>query len=758
MFTRLCAFLLSFLLVIFLSACGGGGAGDGAGGGAGGGGGGGAGGGDDPITLSTNHVTFTCTRGGIGTSPVEVSITGRGYINVEFSGNAIRDAALSINSETSGTLTIWPDLSHSGNVHNGLVVLDVCADQFCSDILKTYQITVSLTVTGSIISPGNNFFFNNPIGAQAPAAQSLIYEDEAHLSYSWTTEVNYQNGDGWLIVSPSTGASLPAHASLSVDPGNLPEGTYSALVNFASSAGTSAVFIEYTVEPPTLSTATASLDMSVDAATTPADMFGIITLQNSGDPVQWQASVDAPWLSLGSIQGTATGTNTVVVQIIDTELYNLPNGIYNGTVTFSYSNRPDVNFSVPVTLNLNAPLISQVAQHVGFTGQPGDLVIRGDGFDAIAGQTLSIGGNTIDSYTFVNDTEIRISYPGLAAGSYSVTVTDNLGLARSLDNLVIVDPANYSYTAISALYSKSQPVYDPVRQAVYTVDFVGGDLHVFRYDNGSWIHESQPIEDALRVALSNDGQSIVVTVNNSFTKLHRLDPDTLVVEYSGMPQLGSNYTFGDIIPVNDGRLMMGNSSGSFVLYDPRDDSYLQGIQFMPLADASTNSATLTGTLDGDRVFMARTGFVTANSIKIFDFSDISAITTSTMLYAKQLSTDHHGTRLLVNPADGSIVDVYHVDTQDISLEGSLDAGLEAIALSPDGAQAFAYDFIDGDPAQHLIRVYDLSSPDGMGGYAKTNYSLPEPQGGVNSTKLTVSTDGNTLFLGSNSHLVVWPIP
>ena len=131
MFTRRYAFLLSSLLVILLSACGGGA------------GGGGAGGGDDPITLSTNHVTFTCTRGGIGTAPEEVSITGHGYLNVKFSGNAIRDVALSINSETSGTLTIWPDLYHSGNAHNGLVALDVCADQFCSDILQTYQIRVS---------------------------------------------------------------------------------------------------------------------------------------------------------------------------------------------------------------------------------------------------------------------------------------------------------------------------------------------------------------------------------------------------------------------------------------------------------------------------------------------------------------------------------------------------------------------------------------------------------------------------------------
>lgn len=152
--------------------------------------------------------------------------------------------------------------------------------------------------------------------------------------------------------------------------------------------------------------------------------------------------------------------------------------------------------------------------------------------------------------------------------------------------------------------------------------------------------------------------------------------------------------------------------------------------------------------------MARTDYVTANSIKAFDFSDISAITTSTMLYAKQLATDRHGTRLLVDPTDGSAAGVCSVDALDISL----DADLEAIALSPDGTKAFAFDFISGTPDQHLIRVYELTSPNGAGGYANTSYALPDPQGGINYVKLTVSADGNTLFLGSSSYLVVWPIP
>lgn len=756
MLSRLNTCLYFSLIIIFMSACGGGGGG---GDGIGGVLSGGAGGGSNQVTLSASQVTFTCTRGGLGASPQEITVEGSGYLDLEFSGNAISDATLTITGDTSATVTIWPDTSNrSGVVHEGLVELDVCADEFCANVEQTEDINVSLTITGTTMTPGNNFVFSNPIGAQAPASQSLTYDDEAGISYSWTTEINYNNGDGWLMLSPVAGDSLPAQASLSVDPGNLAQGTYRASVNFDSLAGGHTAYIEYTVEPPTLSPQTVSLDMQVNAATTPADLSGSITLQNSGDPVQWQASADVPWLSLPSAHDTAAGNSTVTVQVVETELRNMANGIHSGSVTFSYSDRADVNFSVPVSLDLNAPLIHQVSHHVGFTGQPADLVVRGDGFDAIAGQTVSVGGNTIASHTLVNDTEIRINYPGLAAGTYPVTVTDNLGLARSLDSLEIVDPMVYSYAAISAPYAKSPPVYDPVRKAVYTVDWVGDALHVFRYDDGSWNQESLPIDTAMRVALSNDRQSLVVTASDVSTRLHRLDPDTLAVEYSGSPSLGRNYTFGDMAPVSDGRLMLGTSTGAFLLYDPRNDSHVEGDQFMSQTDASTNSATLAGALDGDRVFMARTELVTNNPIKAFDFSDISAITTSTALYAKQLATDHHGTRLLVNPADGSPADVYDVGALDISTGGSLDAGLEAIALAPDGATAFAFDFVDGSPAQHLIRVYDLTSPDGMGGYVNTIYELPDPQGGVSSATLTVSADGNTLFLGSTSHLVVWPIP
>ena len=378
---------------------------------------------------------------------------------------------------------------------------------------------------------------------------------------------------------------------------------------------------------------------------------------------------------------------------------------------------------------------------------------------AIAGQTLSIGSNILDTYEVVNDTKIRVSYPALAAGSYPVTVTDNLGLADNLDSLVIVDQAHYSYEEISALYSKSLPVYDPVRKALYTVDFVNDDLHVFDHDSGSWSDDAVNIEDAEQVSLSNDGQSLIITSSDVFNKLYRLEPDSLAALYQGTPYLGRNYSFGDMATVSDGRTMIGTSTGAFILFDPSDNSHIEGSELIPgYGKASTSSAVLAGSLDGDRVFAGRTGSVTDNAIKIFDMSDVSVITTSVSKYVKALATTRDGSILAINPADGGTSEIYDVSDTDISLLGSLHASLEAIALGPDGSQAYAFDYIDGSPAQFLIRIYDLDSPDGSGGFNNTSYALKDSQGGVNFARLSVSPDGNTLFLGTTSHLVIWPIP
>lgn len=737
--------IFTVALLITISACGGGGTSD-------------TSDTNSTMTVSQTQVDLTATMGGItDTQTIDISTTSGGYLLVEPGSTFIQTPGLTITGSNSATLEIASymlDTSASG-IYTGSVQVKLCSDDLCSgSILDTATINVSLSLTGSILSVGT-LSFDQAIGAAAPASQSVTYDDEAGLSYSWTADAPIYNTTtaDWLQLSATSGTSLPATIDFSVLSDGLAEGTYSAQVIISSSAGLNILTVTYNVAAPTLSFVESSLDISLDGNSTTNDLLTAINLSNSGDAVNWVLSSDVSWLTIPVTTGTITTASAVDVQIIQAELPTLGIGTHNATITATYQGQTAVNLTLPVNFNLSFPSVEQVAPHTTYTGVTGELIIRGKGFSGLVSPVVNIGSVTATSATVINDTELQVSYPAITAGMHSVTVDDILGLSISADNLVVVDPATYTYAAVASSILTSKPIYDPVRKAIYSADRVNDTLSAFRYDAGttSWIETTAAITNIESVALSNDGQYLIVPSSETFVDVHRVDPDSLAILSSVSANVGYNTVVDLAVPVNTGEMVL--SSSSFVLFDPSDDSYEAGTSRFTTA---AGSGGLSSSLNGDKVFGA------ANQIAFYDFTDNTVVTTSitggTFTVDATTSSDAKGDRIAVYYSNTTEDAVYDVGASGLTLLGTLGNTNESLAISHDGNFVYAFDYDVNAADQFQIKVYDLNSPDGTGGFNSTSYVLPDTFGGVNNVLMSVSGDGNTLFLASSSHLIVWPIP
>src|ERR1700722_12734694 len=114
------------------------------------------------------------------------------------------------------------------------------------------------------------------------------------------------------------------------------------------------------------------------------------------------------------------------------------------TITPSISSMTPVVFAVNLALNL--PQVTTLAPYVQLSGQPARVILRGSGFSSItlpsARVTLS-PGITTNSVTVVNDTEMVAQFSALSAGSYTVAVSNALGVSSATGKVVAVDTQTY---------------------------------------------------------------------------------------------------------------------------------------------------------------------------------------------------------------------------------------------------------------------------------------------------------------------------
>jgi hypothetical protein len=458
-----------------------------------------------------------------------------------------------------------------------------------------------------------------------------------------------------------------------------------------------------------------------------------------------------PWLDLTPTTGSAAAAVSVNANLAAAPLDALNNGTFSGTITLTPTTGTPVQ--IPVTLNVSRTQVNYVAPYVAHTGVAGDVIIRGDNFNAFTPTGVRFGASE-NALTFstVSSTEIRASHGPLAAGSYRVHVLNNSGIDRSRADLQVVDAPTYPDAALPYPGGPgvilSRLIYDAERRAVIAALHYGsqgvtsGRLVRWAFTS-AWQPAIQtqylPLNAA---AMTTDGTKVLVAhfdplfqrfgvaevdpVTLAQTRMTHVDPaQTLEASSMGVSNNGDAVIIGD-------RLCCTSSYPVFA-YSPLTGTLRQPTQ--PLADAF---AAASG--DGSLVLVPNDSGIGGPPTMRYDSDTGQLVPTLVSVRARSVPVlNRDATRILFDR-----IDVYD---SSLSLLGSLPVTTQNAVLAPEQLRAYAYD------SNGTVRVYDLT--------AAPQEILPaitlanDPNG---ASQMAISPDGGTLFIGGIDQVVVVPLP
>lgn len=338
----------------------------------------------------------------------------------------------------------------------------------------------------------------------APATQALTISNNGPGTLTWTAASN----STWLTLNSATsisGSNLGS-VNVGVNPSGLSVGAHSGAITIIGAGATNSpqtvtVTFDITAAPtPTIELSATSLSFSaIQGGSNPANRT--ITISNSGSgTLNWTASESATWLSVSPASGTGTGTVTV-----STNISGMTAGSYSVPITIAATGATNAPQTVTVSLMVTAQAaIGFSPTSMGFTATQGGA--------APASQALTIsntGGGTV-SWTVSDDATwltpsptsgtgsgfsmINISTTGLAAGTYSATVTINASGAtntpRTIPVTLTITAAampTISRTPSALTFTATQGGANPANQTVTITNSGTGTLSWTASDNAAWL-------------------------------------------------------------------------------------------------------------------------------------------------------------------------------------------------------------------------------------------------------------------------------
>ena len=427
-------------------------------------------------------------------------------------------------------------------------------------------IPVTYTVTADPSSVTRITPDRSSVDLSAPAGYASAEQQLAVTLPSWaqalSSSVQYHTLEsGWLSVTPGAAGGLRISASAA----SLSPGMYRADVVLNGGPDVLPVNLPVTLNVlPADWSVSGTSSITVDGASTPGSLNGLISIDIPNLPVQaWQASSNASWLVLSRSSG-ALRTDKLGVSVNVAEMLKLANNSsYAADIALSVAGGKTPATKFTVTLNKKLPGLTFISPHTRLPGEAGTYIVRGSGFDSVAdlGQALQATGATPLSITRVNDTQFTVTLPA-ATGDASFALSNGLGAQSGTVILKTVAQSAMPYAAVATQGNKGGIVFDPERQAVFSINKTLGSLMRFSKSNSGWDISSVPVTSADAVAMSPDGKSLVVTVTTGLIKL--FDPATLAEQ--GSYQAGN--VAGDTLNAlpriavrNDGKVLFNGSSG-----------------------------------------------------------------------------------------------------------------------------------------------------------------------------------------------------
>jgi hypothetical protein len=399
-----------------------------------------------------------------------------------------------------------------------------------------------------------------------------------------------------------------------------------------------------------------------------------------------------------------------------------------------------------------SPIVTDVAPSAVSGGTSASVVIRGGGFNAFPPQTVNFGTTAATSITVVGDTEIRATYPALAAGTYPVTLTaaTHPGPIVSEAELAVVDPLAFPAQALTwpaPLTRIHSLEYDARRRTLFVATDSGGGLLVrYVYSGGAWQTSSVAIPALRDAALTTNAQQLVTISDTSVTVVN---PANLTLGAAiQAPSLPTGSYLSSLAFLNTNQALITTATGTYAatpLYNfaARTAGLTQqsSLFYNGAAQSSKNQALLTLTqTDPTLVTTSYVYLASAASGSI----GASAITLNQN--AVPTAMDRDATRTVLNG-----VSVY--DAQ-LVLYGTLPTTTIAVALSPDGHSAYTY-----DTAANALLMFDVSTAvDSAGAFTAIGSPVPLLASPGSGVSMIVSDDGSTLFIAGTDRLVIQPVP
>jgi hypothetical protein len=251
-------------------------------------------------------------------------------------------------------------------------------------------------------------------------------------NFSWIASKD----KGWLSIDPNNGES-PATMTVSMDAHGLAPGTYEGNVTVRATGAEDSVktvSVTFVVQRAGLIVTPGAITHGTNVNSNES-WNDQLSISNSGNGLLvWTASDNRPWITLGTVAGTGSGTVPVTISSA-----GLSSGTYNGEIVITAPGAEGSPERVEVTLNVFEP---------GLSVTPGSLH---DSVTAASGapvtKTLSIGNTGGGSITWTATNSrpwVSLSASaGSAPPSSNVTVTLNpAGLAPGThrDTIVVISP------------------------------------------------------------------------------------------------------------------------------------------------------------------------------------------------------------------------------------------------------------------------------------------------------------------------------
>lgn len=705
------------------------------------------------ISAQPDQVAFQAeSQGALPSSPQAITVTFTGTTS-SIDPSTVPDwlSLTPTNSSTSPQqYSLIPNTTHyaAGTTLTANIVFNttVTGHSYSQEV----SVPVSYTLTQAFAANAPTMSFTG-INGSAPTQPGTGYVVNIVGDHArWTATAD----QSWVKLSTTSGTG-PGSITVVADGSSLSSGTHSSTLTISDSAsGHSQVFtVTSTMHAAKLLVTPTIPSVTINSATPSSELKAVVTLTDElnssihSQSVQWSlASIDVPWLKWSPASGGSSPAVQATASIDPTQLSTMPAGNYTGNVALNYQSADGSTgtLTVPVTLNLQLPLVQAVSYYVATANTAGSVILRGQNFDLAGSNPVLLGATSATNVAMDSTTQATVSFGALSAGSYHVQYQNAAGINRGVAKLFVMSPQSIAYQVISAPTTRTHLIVDAERSTLYAANPADQELEIYRYTGGTLVASSPLVIVGLQdAALSPDGKSLVVVSNQGVSEVD-LTQSTLQAQMMASVPYPLYIAMG-----NDGKYFITTNCASCSGFT---QSYLYDGRSKVLGTPSTYpynyfyEGYLAGSADGSHIYIGSNGVSPAQTVSAFTAKDdtLTATPANFNLYAASVS--RNASRVILQNTE-----VFDIN---LNLLGHI-PGNNGSVVSPDATRAYAFSNSSGA----VLNVYDLTAALITGAKYPLLQSITlanDPGYSYSgSVQLAVSADQKTVFVsGTNSILAV----